>query len=50
MCAFPQCGFETGRQRKGRERKKPESTGGALIFSLKRKTGICSVASGSWEG
>lgn len=22
MCAFPQCGFETGRQRKGRDRKK----------------------------
>lgn len=39
MC-FPQCGFETGGQKKGRKRKEPESTGGTLIFSLKRKTGF----------
>lgn len=30
-----------GGQREGRDRKEPESTGGTLIFSLKRKAGIC---------
>lgn len=39
MC-FPQCGFETGGQKKGRERKEPECTGGILILGLKRQTGL----------
>lgn len=33
-----------------KEREEPESRGGTLIFSRKRKTGICLVASGSWKG
>lgn len=34
---------------KEREREEPESTGGTLIFSRKKKRGVCLVASGSWK-
>lgn len=47
---FSSVWFWDGRTEKSWEREELESTGGTLIFSRKKKSGICLVASGSWKG